>query len=151
MKILKIASLPLLVALTMACKGEQKPLVEERVIEDTDPTTGIITLRDYEHSDTINIGGKLYHYTYWFEHVDSMPVVIFAHSLFAIAHNGTHELLFLLITQCLLLLGRDNRSVRLAGFRGNPVFFRLVCWSWFCRYQTGLLRLLTCCFLFLLF
>ncbi|MBQ6751814.1 MAG: DUF4738 domain-containing protein [Bacteroidaceae bacterium] len=76
MKILKIASLPLLVALTMACKGEQKPPVEERVIEDTDPTTGIITLRDYEMSDTITIGGKLYHYTYWFEHVDSMPVVI---------------------------------------------------------------------------
>ena len=77
MRILKMAALSLLTTLAMtSCKNEPKPPVEERIVEDVDPATGIISLRDYTLSDTITVGGKLYHYTYTLEHVDSMPVVI---------------------------------------------------------------------------
>jgi len=75
MKALSFA-LPLLCALAFSCKGEQKPPVEPRVIEEIDEATGIINLRNYELSDTITIGGKLYTYTYSLEHVDTMPVLI---------------------------------------------------------------------------
>ena len=77
MKKLKIMALPILATIAMtACKSEQKPPVEERVTEYTDPNTGIISLRAYTLSDSITIGGKLYHYTYTLEHVDSMPILI---------------------------------------------------------------------------
>lgn len=60
----------------MACGGNKEPQHEERVVEEVNPETGIISLRDYSFSDTITIGGKLYDYTYSLEHVDSMPVLI---------------------------------------------------------------------------
>ena len=62
--------------MAMACTSEKKPVTTVREIEDVDPTTGIISLRDYTIDDTITIGGKLYKYSCGLEHVDSMPTVI---------------------------------------------------------------------------
>ena len=76
MKILKSAAIALLAFAAMACNGEKKPNLPERIVEDVDPTTGVITLRSYTISDTINIGGKLYNYQCVFEPVDSMPVLM---------------------------------------------------------------------------
>ena len=76
MKILKTAVVALLALAATACKNETKPAQPERIVEDIDPKTGVISLRDYTLSDTITIGGKLYEYACQFEHVDSMPVLI---------------------------------------------------------------------------
>lgn len=76
MKTLKTTAFAMLATMAVACTGEKKPPVAERIIEETDPTTGITSLRDYKLSDTITVAGRLYHYTCTFEHVDSMPIVI---------------------------------------------------------------------------
>lgn len=76
MKTLKTPLTALLALMAMACNNEPKPATTERVVEDVDPETGIISLRDYNIDDTITIGGKLYSYSCTFEHVDSMPIVI---------------------------------------------------------------------------
>lgn len=76
MKGLKIFSFSFLALCLVACRGNQTPQPEERVVEEINPETGIISLRDYTFSDTITIGGKLYDYTYSLEHIDSMPVLI---------------------------------------------------------------------------
>lgn len=77
MNIKNFVALSLLAAFCItACKNEPKSVVEERVIQDTDPSTGVISLRDYTLTDTITVDGKGYRYTYSLEHVDSMPVVI---------------------------------------------------------------------------
>lgn len=60
----------------MACTNEKKPPVTERIVEDVNPQTGIISLRDYTINDTISINGKLYKYTCTFEHVDTLPVLM---------------------------------------------------------------------------
>lgn len=73
---MKAAAIPLAAALMLACHNEQKQQTEERVVEYVDSATGIITLRDYEVSDTIKIGGKVYSYEYSLQHVDTMGVVI---------------------------------------------------------------------------
>ena len=76
MKSFKTAVVALLALAAMACNNEKKPAQPERIVEDIDPQTGIISLRDYTLNDTITIGAKLYNYSCRFEHVDSMPVVI---------------------------------------------------------------------------
>ena len=76
MRTLKIASMALLTLMAMACTNEKKPPVTERIVEDVNPQTGIISLRDYTINDTISINGKLYKYTCTFEHVDTLPVTI---------------------------------------------------------------------------
>lgn len=76
MKTLKIAVATLLVMMAMGCNNDKTPPKVQRVIEEQDPETGIISLRDYTINDTITIGGKLYHYSCSLEHVDSMPVLI---------------------------------------------------------------------------
>ncbi|MBR6035901.1 MAG: DUF4738 domain-containing protein [Bacteroidaceae bacterium] len=76
MKNMKCAGIVLLTMLMMACNGEKQPPVQERIVEDVDPKTGIISLRDYTLADTISINGKRYNYSLRFEHVDSMPVLI---------------------------------------------------------------------------
>ena len=75
MKTLKTATI-LLAFVAMACTGEKQAPVSERIVEDVDPKTGIISLRKYTLSDTITIGGKLYNYSCTFEPVDSMPVLM---------------------------------------------------------------------------
>lgn len=72
----KIATLPMLTAMILSCGGKQQEPVQERVIEVVDSATGIITLRDYQISDTITIAGKLYTYQYSLQHIDTMGVVI---------------------------------------------------------------------------
>ena len=74
MKTIKTAALALLALMAIACNNEKKPPVNERIVEDVNPQTGVISLRDYTLKDTITVGGKLYHYTCTFEHVDSLPV-----------------------------------------------------------------------------
>ena len=74
MKTFKTAALALLALMAIACNNEKQPPVNERIVEDVNPQTGIISLRDYTLKDTITVSGKLYHYTCTFEHVDSMPV-----------------------------------------------------------------------------
>lgn len=76
MKTLKIASLALLTLMAVACTNEKKAPVAERIVEDVDPQTGVISLRNYTSKDTITINGKCYNYTYKFESVDSLPVLI---------------------------------------------------------------------------
>lgn len=76
MKLIKAAAFPLAAALMMACHNEPKPQTDERVVEYVDSATGIISLRDYEISDTIKVNGKVYNYQYSLQHVDSMNVVI---------------------------------------------------------------------------
>lgn len=76
MKTPKILTISLLAIFLVSCKGNQPQQPEERVIEDINPETGVISLRDYTFSDTITIGGKLYDYIYSLEHVDSMPILI---------------------------------------------------------------------------
>ncbi|MCR5043140.1 MAG: DUF4738 domain-containing protein [Bacteroidaceae bacterium] len=76
MRTLKIASMALLTLMAMACTNEKKPPVNERIVEDVNPQTGIISLRDYTINDTISINGKLYKYTCTFEHVDTLPVLM---------------------------------------------------------------------------
>ena len=76
MRTLKIASMALLTLMAMACTNEKKPPVTERIVEDVNPQTGIISLRDYTINDTISINGKLYKYTCTFEHVDTLPVLM---------------------------------------------------------------------------
>lgn len=76
MKLIKAAAFPLAAALMMACHNEPKPQTDERVVEYVDSATGIISLRDYEISDTIKVNGKVYNYQYSLLHVDSMNVVI---------------------------------------------------------------------------
>ncbi|MBR0047585.1 MAG: DUF4738 domain-containing protein [Bacteroidaceae bacterium] len=76
MRTLKTAAAALLALMTVACDNTPKPAPTERVVEDTDPTTGVITLRNYTIKDTIKVGGALYHYTCAFESVDTMPVLI---------------------------------------------------------------------------
>ena len=76
MKTLKTVVVALLALGAIACSNEKKPTSPERIVEDVDPQTGIISLRDYTLSDTITINGKLYNYSCRFEHVDSMPVLI---------------------------------------------------------------------------
>ena len=75
MKTLKTATI-LLAFVAMACTGEKQAPVSERIVEDVDPKTGIISLRKYTLSDTITVGGKLYNYSCTFEPVDSMPVLM---------------------------------------------------------------------------
>lgn len=76
MKTLKTVVVALLALGAIACSNEKKPANPERIVEDVDPQTDIISLRDYTLSDTITINGKLYNYSCRFEHVDSMPVLI---------------------------------------------------------------------------
>ena len=76
MKTIKTAAFTLLTLLTLACANEKKPEPPQRVVEDVDAETGIISLRNYTIDDTITIGGNIYQYTCQFEHVDSMPVLI---------------------------------------------------------------------------
>ena len=76
MKTIKTAATALLALMAMACTNEKKPAPTEREVEDLDPKTGIISLRDYTISDTITIAGRLYNYQCQFEHVDSMPTII---------------------------------------------------------------------------
>ena len=76
MKTSKILTISLLAIFLVSCKGNQSQQHEERVVEDVNPETGVISLRDYTFSDTITIGGRLYDYTYSLEHVDSMPILI---------------------------------------------------------------------------
>ena len=76
MKTLKTVVIALLALGAIACTNEKKPASPERIVEDVDPQTGIISLRDYTLNDTITINGKLYNYSCRFEHVDSMPVLI---------------------------------------------------------------------------
>ncbi len=76
MRTLKIASMALLTLMAMACTNEKKPPITERIVEDVNPQTGIISLRDYTINDTISINGKLYKYTCTFEHVDTLPVLM---------------------------------------------------------------------------
>ncbi len=76
MRTLKIASMALLTLMAIACTNEKKPPVTERIVEDVNPQTGIISLRDYTINDTISINGKLYKYTCTFEHVDTLPVLM---------------------------------------------------------------------------
>ncbi|MDO4202524.1 MAG: DUF4738 domain-containing protein [Bacteroidales bacterium] len=66
----------LLTLMAMACTNEKKPPVTERIVEDVNPQTGIISLRDYTINDTISINGKLYKYKCTFEHVDTLPVLM---------------------------------------------------------------------------
>ena len=66
----------LLTLMAIACTNEKKPPVTERIVEDVNPQTGIISLRDYTINDTISINGKLYKYTCTFEHVDTLPVLM---------------------------------------------------------------------------
>ncbi len=70
MKTLKTATI-LLAFVAMACTGEKQAPMSERIVEDVDPKTGIISLRKYTLSDTITVGGKLYNYSCTFEPVDS--------------------------------------------------------------------------------
>lgn len=74
MKTFKTAALALLALMAIACNNEKQPPVNERIVEDVNPQTGVISLRDYTLKDTITVGGKLYNYTCTFEHVDSLPV-----------------------------------------------------------------------------
>ena len=76
MRTLKIASMALLTLMAIACTNEKKPPVTERIVEDVNPQTGIISLRDYTINDTISINGKLYKSTCTFEHVDTLPVLM---------------------------------------------------------------------------
>lgn len=76
MKTFKTTAAALLALMTLACTSEKKPVSTVREVEDVDPATGIISLRDYTIDDTITIGGKLYKYSCGLEHVDSMPTVI---------------------------------------------------------------------------
>ena len=76
MKTLKIAVAALLLTMAMSCKEEKGNPLPERVVEVTDPSTGVITLRDYTIADTIAINGKEYNYSCRFEPVDSMPILI---------------------------------------------------------------------------
>lgn len=69
-------AIAVLAILLMACKGEKQPTVEPRVIEDVNPVTGVVSLRDYSYSDTITIAGRTYNYTCALEHVDTMPVLV---------------------------------------------------------------------------
>jgi len=73
MKTLKTAFMALLALMAVACNNEQKSPSNDRIVEDVNPETGIISLRDYTLKDTITISGKLYHYTCTFEHVDTLP------------------------------------------------------------------------------
>ena len=76
MRNLKTAVIVLLAIAATACNGDKKPNLPERVVEDVDPNTGIISLRDYTLADTITVAGKRYNYSMRFEHVDSLPVLI---------------------------------------------------------------------------
>ncbi|MBO4673667.1 MAG: DUF4738 domain-containing protein [Bacteroidaceae bacterium] len=76
MKTLTITAIAVLALMMAGCKEEKKEPVQERVIETTDPKTGITTLRSYTIDDTITINGKLYNYSCKFEPVDTMPVLI---------------------------------------------------------------------------
>ncbi|MBP3213721.1 MAG: DUF4738 domain-containing protein [Bacteroidaceae bacterium] len=76
MKTIKTAATALLALMAIACTNEKKPAPTEHEVEDLDPKTGIISLRDYTISDTITIAGRLYNYQCLFEHVDSMPTII---------------------------------------------------------------------------
>lgn len=76
MKTFKTPIVALLTLMVAACTGEKKPSIPPRIVEDQDPQTGIITLRDYTIDDTITINGKLYNYSCVFEPVDSMPILI---------------------------------------------------------------------------
>ncbi len=75
MKTTKFAIVALLTFMSLACTSEKKPVGAERVVEDVDPQTGIISLRNYILSDTININNKLYNYACTFEPVDTMPIL----------------------------------------------------------------------------
>ena len=74
MKTIKTAALALLALMAIACNSEKTPPSNERIVEDVNPQTGVISLRDYTLKDTITISGKLYKYTCTFEHVDTLPV-----------------------------------------------------------------------------
>ncbi|MBO7582054.1 MAG: DUF4738 domain-containing protein [Bacteroidaceae bacterium] len=74
MKTIKTAALTLLALMAIACNSEKTPPSNERIVEDVNPQTGVISLRDYTLKDTITISGKLYKYTCTFEHVDTLPV-----------------------------------------------------------------------------
>ncbi|MBQ0045913.1 MAG: DUF4738 domain-containing protein [Prevotellaceae bacterium] len=76
MKSLKLAVIPLFAAMVFACTHKEIATPTERVVEDVDSATGIISLRDYTMTDSITVGGKTYTYTLSLEHVDSMPIVI---------------------------------------------------------------------------
>lgn len=75
MKTTKFAFVALLTFMSLACTSEKKTVSAERVVEDVDPQTGIISLRNYTLSDTININNKLYNYACTFEPVDTMPIL----------------------------------------------------------------------------
>ena len=76
MKTIKITAILLLALLMAGCKEDKPNPVNERVVETTDPKSGIITLRSYTIDDTININGKIYNYSCQFEPADTMPVLI---------------------------------------------------------------------------
>ena len=76
MKTLKTAIITLLTLAAIACTGDKAPAIPERIVEDVNTETGVISLRDYSISDTIAIGGKIFNYTYTLEHVDTLPTLI---------------------------------------------------------------------------
>lgn len=76
MKTLKTAIITLLTLAAISCTGDKAPAIPERIVEDVDTETGVISLRDYSISDTIAIGGKIFNYTYTLEHVDTLPTLI---------------------------------------------------------------------------
>lgn len=76
MKTLKTAVVALLALGAIACTDVKKPTTQERIVEEVDPQTGIISLREYTLGDTITINGKRYKYSLRFEPVDTMPVLM---------------------------------------------------------------------------
>lgn len=60
MKTLKTAIITLLTLAAISCTGDKAPAIPERIVEDVDTETGVISLRDYSISDTIAIGGKIF-------------------------------------------------------------------------------------------
>lgn len=49
---------------------------DERIVETIDKETGIISLTNYDYSDTVRIKGTLYRYGFTFQNVDSLPHII---------------------------------------------------------------------------
>ena len=64
-----------LACLFVGCGTKQKEQPVEKVAETTEPTNGIIRLRELHIADSIKVDGKTYNYQYDFISNDSMPVV----------------------------------------------------------------------------
>lgn len=62
------------IALT-ACTEPKKQEVKQRVVEQTNPETGITDLSPRLVTDTCTVKGKQYTYSYDFHAVDSLPIV----------------------------------------------------------------------------